>query len=177
MKDFVAVQYEVGVRIFIVHARNAVLKGLSPKENREVPPLRYDMAAQLAQDFPEATFVLNGGISTVEDSMQHLQQFDGVMLGRAAWHTPAVLGHIHDQIWPEVTRLSDQEVVEAMYAYLTAEIQAGTRPRQITKALLGWAHGKQGARQWRRHLSDPAQMARQDATVLLEAWQQLQQAN
>ena len=177
VKDFVAVQYEVGVRIFIVHARNAVLKGLSPKENREVPPLRYDMAAQLAQDFPEATFVLNGGISTVEDSMQHLQQFDGVMLGRAAWHTPAVLGHIHDQIWPEVTRLSDQEVVEAMYAYLTAEIQAGTRPRQITKALLGWAHGKQGARQWRRHLSDPAQMARQDATVLLEAWQQLQQAN
>ncbi len=177
VKDFVAVQYDVGVRVFIVHARNAVLKGLSPKANREIPPLRYDMAAQLVKDFPEATFVLNGGINTAEDSLTHLQQFNGVMLGRAAWHTPAVLGEIHDRIWPDHLRLTEAEVIERMYGYLEQEIQAGTRPRQITKALLGWAHGKQGARQWRRHLSDPAQMERLDARVLLEAWQLLQQAS
>ena len=176
VKDFVAIQYEAGVRVFIVHARNAVLKGLSPKENREAPPLRYDMAAQLTLDFPEAVFVLNGGVTTAEDSLAHLQQFDGVMLGRAAWHTPAVLGQAHDLIWPHETRLSDKAVLECLYNYLKQEIQTGTRPRQITKALLGWAHGKPGARQWRRHLSDPAQMERLDAAVLLEAWQQLQQA-
>ncbi len=176
VRDFVAVQYEVGVRVFVVHARNAVLKGLSPKANREIPPLRYDMAEQLVQDFPDATFVLNGGINTVADSVDHLQRFDGVMLGRAAWHTPAVLGEIHDRIWPDQPRLTEDEVVAQMYDYLTEEIAAGTRPRQITKAMLGWAHGKQGARQWRRHLSDPDQMARQDAQVLLEAWQMLRQA-
>lgn len=170
VRDFVGIQYEVGVRVFIVHARNAVLKGLSPKENRDIPPLRYDYAAQLKTDFPEATFVLNGGISTVAQCQTHLQTFDGVMIGRAAWHTPAVLGQMHDVIWPQVTRLDEETVLARMYQYLAQELQAGTRPRQITKAMLGWAHGKPGARQWRRHLSDPAQMARADAKVLLEAW-------
>lgn len=176
VRDFVGIQYNVGVRVFIVHARNAVLKGLSPKENRDVPPLRYDMAAQLKKDFPEATFVLNGGINTAEESTAHLHTFDGVMIGRAAWHTPAVLGQMHDRIWPAVTRLSEGAVLHAMHAYLQAELKTGTRPRQITKAMLGWAHGKKGARQWRRHLSDPDQMARHDAAVLLEAWELLQQA-
>ena len=174
--DFVAILYNVGVRVFIVHARNAVLKGLSPKENRDVPPLRYDMAAQLRHDFPEAVFVLNGGISTVEQTSTHLQTFDGVMIGRAAWHTPAVLSQMHDLIWPTVNRLTEDEVAQHMYEYLKAEIAVGTRPRQIIKAMLGWAHGKKGARQWRRYLSDPEQMARNDAQVLMEAWQQLQQA-
>lgn len=176
VRDFVGIQYQVGVRVFIVHARNAVLKGLSPKENRDVPPLRYDMAAQLTTDFPDAIFVLNGGINTVEQSVQHLNTFDGVMIGRAAWHTPAVLGQMHDAIWPRTPRLSEDAVLHAMHAYLQAELATGVRPRQITKAMLGWAHGKKGARQWRRHLSDPDQMARNDAAVLLEAWDQLLQA-
>lgn len=174
--DFVGILYSVGVRVFIVHARNAVLKGLSPKENRDVPPLRYDMAAQLRHDFPDATFVLNGGINTAAEVSTHLNTFDGVMIGRAAWHTPAVLSQMHDLIWPSVERLSEAEVVERMHQYLVAEIATGTRPRQIIKAMLGWAHGRKGARQWRRYLSDPEQMARNDAAVLLEAWQQLQHA-
>ena len=176
VRDFVGIQYSVGVRVFIVHARNAVLKGLSPKENRDVPPLRYDMAAQLRKDFPDATFVLNGGINTAEETATHLQGFDGVMIGRAAWHTPAVLSQMHDVIWPGVQRLSEAQIIDTMHSYLKIEIAQGTRPRQILKAMLGWAHGKKGARQWRRHLSDPAQMARVDAAVLTEAWQQLQQA-
>ena len=177
VRDFVGIQYNAGVRVFIVHARNAVLKGLSPKENRDIPPLRYDRAKQLTLDFPDATFVLNGGIAQVTDTAEHLRDFDGVMIGRAAWHTPAVLSEMHDLIWPRITRLSEDDVLQYMYDYLKAELQQGTRPRQITKAMLGWAHGKQGARQWRRHLSDPEQMARNDASVLVEAWQQLQQAN
>lgn len=176
VRDFVGIQYNVGVRVFIVHARNAVLKGLSPKENRDVPPLRYDMAQRLTNDFPDAVFVLNGGINTALETEQHLQNFDGVMIGRAAWHTPAVLTQMHDHIWPQTQRLTESEVLQRMYEYMVQELSQGTRPRQITKAMLGWAHGKQGARQWRRHLSDPDQMARLDASVLLEAWEQLQQA-
>lgn len=173
--DFVGILYNVGVRVFIVHARNAVLKGLSPKENRDIPPLRYDVAAQLRHDFPDATFVLNGGISSADEMSEQLNVFDGVMIGRAAWHTPAVLSQMHDLIWPQVTRLSEEAVLQQMHDYLALELKAGTRPRQVTKAMLGWAHGKKGARQWRRYLSDPNQMARNDAVVLLEAWQQLQQ--
>lgn len=172
--DFVGILYNVGVRVFIVHARNAVLKGLSPKENRDIPPLRYDVAAQLRHDFPDATFVLNGGIDAVDQVAEQLNVFNGVMIGRAAWHMPAVLSQMHDLIWPKITRLSEEAVLQQMYTYLTNEIEDGRRPRQITKAMLGWAHGKQGARQWRRYLSDPDQMARNDAAVLLEAWQQLQ---
>ncbi len=82
---------------------------------------------------------------------------------------------MHDLIWPQVTRLSEEAVLQQMYAYLLDEMATGTRPRHIAKAMLGWAHGKKGARQWRRYLSDPAQLARNDAAILLEAWQQLQQ--
>lgn len=175
VRDFIGAQYDVGIRVFIVHARNAVLLGLSPKENRDIPPLRYDVAAQLKNDFSDATFVINGGISQVDEVATHLQQFEGVMIGRAAWHTPAVLGQMHDYIWPRQKRLSEEEVLQAMYQYLKVELEKGTRPRQIIKAMLGWAHGKAGARQWRRYLSEPQQMERNDADVLLEAWQQLHQ--
>lgn len=175
VRDFIGAQYDVGVKVFIVHARNAVLLGLSPKENRDIPPLRYDVAAQLKKDFPDAVFVLNGGISQVDEVATHLKQFEGVMIGRAAWHTPAVLGAMHDYIWPEQQRLSEEEVLQAMHRYLKVELQQGTRPRQVIKAMLGWAHGKAGARQWRRYLSESQQMARNDADVLLEAWQQLHQ--
>lgn len=177
VRDFVGILYNVGVSVFIVHARNAVLKGLSPKENRDIPPLRYDMAEQLTKDFPDATFVLNGGVAQASETAELLGIFDGVMIGRAAWHTPAVLSEVHDIIWPTVIRLDEAEVLQRMYEYLDTELNQGTRPRQITKAMLGWAHGKKGARQWRRQLSDPDQMARNDAVVLLEAWQQLQLAN
>src|SRR5690606_28699138 len=91
VRDFVGTLHEAGCRVFIVHARNAVLKGLSPQGNREIPPLRYGRAAQLKRDFPDSVFVLSGGIATVEQARCHPEPFDGVMLGRAAWHDPAVL--------------------------------------------------------------------------------------
>ena len=89
LSDFVGKQHDIGVNVFIVHARNAVLAGLSPKDNRNIPPLRYDVAKKLKQDFPNAEFILNGGIDELQQSIDFLQDFDGVMLGRAAWHNPA----------------------------------------------------------------------------------------
>lgn len=176
VRDFVGTLFEAGVRIFVVHARNAILGGLSPKQNREIPPLRHDVAAQLVADFPEATFVLNGGIQTAEEVGQHLARFDGVMIGRAAWHTPRVLSDMHRLVWPEVPLLSAEEVYAQIRGYCVAQLARGVGLRRLLQPLLGWAHGLRGARQWRRHLSDHQVLARQEIAVLDEAWQQLLQA-
>lgn len=173
-QNFVRVLYEAGVRVFIVHARNAVLKGLSPKENREVPPLRYDYARQLVSDFPDATFVLNGGLATTEQSLAELPAFDGVMLGRAAWHTPGVLREISQQLWPDDVYLEEAEIVQRMYGYGQALVAQDLNLRMATRAMLGWPHGLPGARQWRRTLSDATIMNKNDPDVLLAAWAALQ---
>lgn len=176
VRDFVGMQFDVGVRIFIVHARNAVLKGLSPKENRDVPPLRYEMAHRLKQDFPDAIFVLNGGLATAEQSLSELSRFDGVMLGRAAWHTPEVLREISLRLWPDAIYPSDEEIVQGMFQYAEQVIREGLGLRMATRAMLGWPHGKQGARQWRRTLSDAPTMNANNPEVLLHAWDALKQA-
>src|SRR5690606_16378706 len=111
VRDFVGTLHQAGCRVFVVHARNAVLKGLSPKDNREIPPLRYDRAAQLKHDFPDSIFVLNGGISSVEQSRQQLETFDGVMLGRAAWHDPSVLTALWNELEPDAWEINPDEVV------------------------------------------------------------------
>lgn len=173
LRDFVGALFQVGVRHFIVHARNAVLGGLSPKENRSIPPLRYEVVSQLAADFPDALFVLNGGIAQASQAGQLLKSFDGVMLGRAAWHTPAVLGELHAQIWPDTALKTPDEVVETMAAYAHAQQALGTPARFVTRAMLGWASGRPGARQWRRMLSDPVALQRHGADLISLAWQQL----
>src|SRR5690606_19182066 len=99
--DFVSKIYDTGCRVFIVHARNAVLQGLSPKDNRNIPPLRYDVVEQLKKDFPDATIVLNGGVATSASALEAMRTFDGVMLGRAAWHTPDVLTEISRAYRPD----------------------------------------------------------------------------
>lgn len=176
VRDFVGTLYDEGVRIFIVHARNAILGGLSPKQNREIPPLRYDLAAQLVTDFPEAQFVLNGGIQNAEQVEQHRVQFAGVMIGRAAWHTPRELGAMHAVLWPEVPLLAADEVFARMRSYCVTQLAQGVGLRRLLQPLLGWAHGLRGARQWRRYLTDHHELAREDIAVLDEAWQQLCQA-
>ncbi|MGG4774804.1 tRNA dihydrouridine(20/20a) synthase DusA [Paenalcaligenes sp. Me52] len=173
-QNFVGVLYEAGVRVFVVHARNAVLKGLSPKENREIPPLRYDYARQLTKDFPDATFVLNGGLATTQQSLDELAGFDGVMLGRAAWHTPAVLREISQHLWPEDTYMEGAEIVQRMYGYAQALVAQDLNIRMATRAMLGWPHGLPGARQWRRTLSDATIMNKNEPEVLLAAWEALQ---
>lgn len=177
VQDFVGAAYRLGCRVFIVHARNAVLKGLSPKENREIPPLRYDWAAQLQHDFPDALFVLNGGIADAEQALALCEQHDGVMLGRAAWHTPQVLADIHRCLWPEHNLLSEQDIVAHMHRYAIEQMQVGQNLRLVLKSMMGWPHGKKGARQWRRTLSDPANYKTNSADILLQAWAELQKLN
>ena len=160
VRNFVAAVSEAGCRTFIVHARIAVLKGLSPKENREVPPLHYDLVYRLKDDFPHLEIVLNGGVSSPADIERHLACVDGVMLGRAAYHNPWLLADPGKQ---------RGEVVRAMHAYAAREVRAGTALRHITRHMLGLYHGHPRARLWRRMLSDPARLACNDPQLLLDA--------
>jgi len=169
--DFVAALFEVGCRVFIVHARNAVLTGLSPKDNRSVPPLRYDDAWRLTQDFPDAVFVLNGGLVDADAALSQAARFDGVMLGRAAWHTPRVLAEISRHWWPQDPVIADDALIAALTEYAARQVAAGVPLRVITRPLLGLANGRTGARRWRQMLSDSRQLSRNDPALIGAAWQ------
>ncbi len=156
VRDFVGTVADAGCRVFIVHARNAWLKGLSPKENREIPPLRHEIVYQLKRDFPRLTLVLNGGVTTDEQIAEHLRHVDGVMLGREAYHRPWMmsgwdarfLGGAPNPITPD-------EVEAAMVAYMAREaVEDGTPWSAIARHMLGLHHGRRGARLWRQVWSD-----------------------
>ncbi|MEZ5630304.1 MAG: tRNA dihydrouridine(20/20a) synthase DusA [Burkholderiaceae bacterium] len=156
VRDFVGTVAEAGCSVFIVHARNAWLKGLSPKENREIPPLRYEMVYRLKQEFPQLTIVLNGGVTGDEQIAAHLQQVDGVMLGREAYHHPWIM-----TAWDQrflgggPCPLSQDEVEAAMVAYMQRELaEDGTPWSAIARHMLGLHHGRRGARLWRQVWSD-----------------------
>ncbi|CAB5516933.1 tRNA-dihydrouridine(20/20a) synthase [Achromobacter anxifer] len=170
VRDFVGKVYDTGCRVFIAHARNAVLKGLTPKDNREIPPLRYDVVRQLKRDFPDCTFVLNGGLADAEQSVLAAGDFDGVMLGRAAWHTPRVLSEVSMQLWPSVRLPSDAQVVDAMMEYATRQVARGVPLRVMTRPMLGLVNGQSGARRWRRMLSDPTLLAANNPELIYDAW-------
>lgn len=153
---FVGTVTASGCRTFIIHARKAWLSGLSPKENRDIPPLRYDIAAAIKRDFPELHIVLNGGILDLDQAEQHLVHFDGVMIGRAAYHNPyALLAEADRRLFgdghPIPSRL---EIFEAMLPYIRSELAQGTRLHAITRHMLGLYHGMPGGRAWRRQLGE-----------------------
>lgn len=171
--EFVGTLYDVGCRVFIAHARNAVLAGLSPRDNREVPPLRYQDAANLKAQFPAATVVLNGGLVDVQSCQQALQTFDGVMLGRAAWRNPGCLSDLSIAV-KHVAVLPDGDQVIAAYAkYCESQIKLGVPLRVLVRPLLGWMQGIPGSRFWRRALSDQKRLSHEDVSVLIEAWENL----
>ena len=173
VRDFVGIVSEGGAGVFIVHARSAWLKGLSPKENREIPPLRYDFAAQLKRDFPQLTFVVNGGIAAQADAAQHLETSDGVMIGRHAYHEPWSLSGVDAQFFGATPSAQTRhDVVDAMHAYAVRETARGVQLRHITRHMLGLFQGMPGARAWRRMLSDSTRLARNDPDLLLDAAQQ-----
>lgn len=156
VRDFVGTVAEAGCSVFIVHARNAWLKGLSPKENREIPPLRYELVYRLKQEFPQLTIVLNGGVTSDEQIAVHLQQVDGVMLGREPYHHPWIM-----TVWDQrflgggPCPLSQDEVEAAMVAYMQRELaEDGTPWSAIARHMLGLHHGRRGARLWRQVWSD-----------------------
>ena len=171
VRDFVGALHVEGCSVFIVHARSAWLKGLSPKENRKVPPLDYQRVHQLKQDFPSATFVLNGGITTLKLAAEHLDAVDGVMLGRAVYHDPYLLAGVDWAIFGDASHTpTREEVVLKMTQYLREQTRAGTAPRHIARHVLGLFQGLRGARQWRRTLSDADALQRYGAEVLMYAF-------
>jgi tRNA-dihydrouridine synthase A len=165
---FVETLAHAGCTIFIVHARNAILKGLSPKQNREVPALRHAEVHRLKREFPELTIVINGGLQTGSDVDRHLASLDGVMLGRAAYHDPWLLACTDARLWGGQAPLR-AALVRSLARYAQAEAGAGTPLRAIFRHLLGLYHGQPRARIWRRMLSDSAALGRGDPHLLLEA--------
>jgi tRNA-dihydrouridine synthase A len=158
--DFVGVLREAGCSTFIVHARSAWLDGLSPKENRELPPLRYDAVRRLKRDFPDATIVLNGGLHEVGTAMRELEHVDGVMLGRAAYHWPWALVQLEQAMFDgQGVPAARGEVVRQMSRYLERACADGVPPRTVARAMLGLFQGSRGAGTWRRLLSDPRFLA------------------
>ena len=166
LPDFVDRVAAWGVRSFAVHARKAWLQGLSPKENRTIPPLDYDLVRRLKQDRPDLEIVLNGGIDSLDQAIGHLGHFDGAMVGRAAYHDPAgVLAGADPRIFdtrvgesPTLHAVRPEDAVRAMYNYIEAELSGGTRLHQITRHMLGAFSGRPGARRWRRVLSEGAHL-------------------
>ncbi|MDY1546762.1 tRNA dihydrouridine(20/20a) synthase DusA [Luteibacter sahnii] len=175
LQRFTEAMVEAGVRSLVVHARKAWLQGLSPKENREIPPLDYDRVYRLKREFPELTIVINGGITTVESVRAHLAHVDGVMLGRAAYHDPYVLAQLEADLYG--TPLPGRrEVLERMRIYVEAELARGTQLKHITRHILGLFQGEQGARGFRRLLSEGAHLPGADWSLIASALAPFRQA-
>jgi tRNA-dihydrouridine synthase A len=173
VRDFVGTLYDTGCRVFVVHARNAVLKGLTPKDNREVPPLRYADAARLKADFPEAIVVLNGGLTGVQDCTLALKTFDGVMLGRAPWHNPSVLSEISSTLWPSESPLEESLLIDQLVDYAASQVARDTPLRIVVRPLLGLFNGRPRSRLWRRILSDSKLLNSNDANLIRRAWSEI----
>ena len=169
LTDFIGPIAEKGCDTFIIHARKALLDGLSPAENRTVPPLRWDVAHRLKRDFPDLTIILNGGIKTVEDIQKSLEHIDGVMIGREAYHNPYFLADVEREIFETGKILGRHEVIGAMIPYIVNHLQKGEPLKDITRHLLGLFQGMSGARRWRQVLSQEAYKPAANTNVVLEA--------
>jgi tRNA-dihydrouridine synthase A len=170
MRDFVGVVGAAGCTTFIVHARKAILRGLSPKDNRQIPPLKYAYVYRLKREFPSYSIIINGGIDDWHAIEQHLPHVDGVMLGRAIYHDPYLLADVDRRCYdPGAATPSREQVVAAMVSYAEQAVAHGTLLRNITRHMLGLFHHLPGARNWRRMLSDAQLLRANDPTLLLRA--------
>ncbi|MBC7956832.1 MAG: tRNA dihydrouridine(20/20a) synthase DusA [Cytophagales bacterium] len=166
VRDFVGTVADAGCEVFIVHARNAWLKGLSPKENREVPPLRYEMVHQLKRDFAGLTIVLNGGVTTNVQISEQLAHVDGVMLGREAYHNPLCMADWDERFFGAAPQLLDRAALEAqMVDYMERVAASGEPWSHVSRHMLGLRHGTPGARRWRQVWSDHRLKAESPAAV------------
>ena len=157
LAKFIEVVANAGCRVFIVHARKAWLQGLSPKQNREIPPLRYQVVYRLKQQFPQLEIIINGGITAMEQVQTHLQHVDGVMVGRAAYHNPFLLTQVDQMIYTQANApASRKEILEQFYPYLEQQLAAGVHLKSISRHLLGLFQGCAGAKAWRRYISENA---------------------
>jgi tRNA-dihydrouridine synthase A len=178
VRDFVGTVADAGCNTFIVHARNAILKGLSPKENREIPPLKYETAYELKREFPHLEIIINGGIKTDAEIAAHLEHVDGVMMGREAYHNPyAMAGYDARFYGDDSTAKSRTEVLEAMIPYIQAQLDLyasrGLKLNSITRHMLGLMAGLPGARAFRQIMSDSKKLSSGNPRLLLEAAEQM----
>jgi len=167
----------VGCTVFIVHARKAWLQGLSPRENREIPPLNYDWVYRLKQDYPQLTIVINGGIKTISECRVHLEQVDGVMIGREAYQNPWMLAEVDPMLFgrDRIANTRD-EVIEELLPYIVTQMAGGARLNHITRHILGLYQGVAGARKFRRHISENAYKKEAGVEVLEEAYSLVKQS-
>jgi tRNA-dihydrouridine synthase A len=164
-----------GCTVFVVHARKAWLNGLSPKENREIPPLKYDVVYRIKQQFPALTIVINGGIKSIAESHEHLKYVDGVMVGREAYQNPFMLADVDAALYGAQThRLARNEILSAYLPYVQRELAAGTRLSHMTRHILGLYHGQPGGRRFRQVLSTDAPRAGAGIEVIEAALRQVE---
>ena len=176
LRRFIEPNIEAGCETFVVHARKAILAGLSPKENRTVPPLDYPRVYRLKSDFPDLTVILNGGVTTVDECREHLRYVDGVMIGRQAYHQPWFLTELED-VFGDGSPPSDRRaVVERMVPYMERELARGAFLKHITRHMLGLFAGQPGARAWRRYLSENAHRCGAGVEVVIQAIERLPSA-
>ena len=174
VRDFVGtIAEKAACKTFIVHARNAWLQGLSPKENREIPPLKYEYVYQLKRDFPELEIILNGGVTDNAQVAEHLQYVDGVMVGRSAYHQPLTMMAQWDALFygDAHETMTFEALLPLLQSYAQSHLQAdkGTQLRHMARHYLGLSHGTQGARQWRRMLSDATLLADNNSQLMAQA--------
>ena len=161
--NFINLLKSTGIKTFIIHARKAMLGKFTPKQNLNIPPLKYEMVYKLKEDFKDLEIVINGGITSVDQIKNHLNKTDGVMIGRSVYHSPYLLADIENEIFNNQEILSRQEVVEKLVPYVKEEIKKGTRMNQIMRHTLGLFHGQTGSSFWKRYLSE--NMCVRDADV------------
>lgn len=164
LQRFVKVVAATGVSTFIVHARKAWLDGLSPKENRDIPPLNYERVYLLKQEFPQLNIIINGGIQSLDECLAHLEKVDGVMVGRAAYHNPLMLLDVDRRIYGDHHEIpGEKALLDQICAYIEHEMTQGAKLKYISRHIIGLFQNRPGARQWRRYISENAH--RDDATI------------
>lgn len=170
LQRFVSTVSESGVKTFIIHARKAWLNGLSPKQNRDIPPLNYERVYLLKSEFPQLEIIINGGIEDLQQCREHLQRVDGVMMGRAAYQSPLQLRHVDQELFGLQTPvLSEQEIVDRLCEYVESQMQQGAHLKYISRHVVGLFQNRPGARQWRRYLSENAHKPDADVEVIRRA--------
>jgi len=154
LKKFLTIIKNAGAKTFIIHARRAILNKLTPKQNLTIPPLNYNYVYNIKKDFPDDVIILNGGVDSINKIKIHLNKVDGVMIGRAAYHSPYFLAEIEKEIFDNHNILTRAEVMESMIPYINEETKRGTRLNQIMRHTIGLFHGQKGSAQWKRYLSE-----------------------
>lgn len=158
LHNFLKIVSEAGCNTFIIHARKAWLKGLSPKQNRDVPPLNYQLVYQMKKEFPQLDIIINGGIKTLEQSEEHLKQVDGVMMGREVYHNPFIMAEVDERLYKdsETVTVTRENVLEQYINYMQEQLAQGVYLKHMSRHLLGLFSGQPGAKAWRRHISENA---------------------